>query len=160
MPVSVLPGTFGSFSLNACVADTGLGVESAATSSRTKNSALAATKPAAADLKWIAALLDEDIRPPWGCRREPTGRLACHRREIIGWLSMLPQPASESRAIREIHMSFALYMFGLAVLVGGMAWGLVVAGLQQTYVIIACLIVAGIGIMMAVSRTRAKDPPA
>jgi len=57
-------------------------------------------------------------------------------------------------------MSFALYMFGLAVLVGGMAWGLVVAGLQQTYVIIACLIVAGIGIMMAVSRTRAKDPPA
>jgi energy-converting hydrogenase Eha subunit G len=56
-------------------------------------------------------------------------------------------------------MSFALYMFGLAVLVGGIAWGLVVAGVQHTYVLIACLIVAGIGIMMAVSRTRAKDPP-
>lgn len=57
-------------------------------------------------------------------------------------------------------MSFAIYMLGLALLVGGMAWGLVVAGLSQTYVLIACLIVAGIGIMMAVSRTRTKDPPA
>ena len=57
-------------------------------------------------------------------------------------------------------MSFAIYMLGLALLIGGMAWGLVVAGLSQTYVLIACLIVAGIGVMMAVSRTRTKDPPA
>lgn len=56
-------------------------------------------------------------------------------------------------------MSFALYMIGLAVLLGGIAWGLVVAGIALTYVVITCLIVAGIGIMMAVSRTRAKDPP-
>jgi len=56
-------------------------------------------------------------------------------------------------------MSFALYMFGLLVLLGGIAWGLVTAGLQVTYVVITCLVIAGIGIMMAVSRTRAKDPP-
>ena len=55
-------------------------------------------------------------------------------------------------------MSFALYMLGLAVLLGGVAWGLIVAGLALTYVVIACLIIAGLGIMMAVSRTRAKDP--
>lgn len=57
-------------------------------------------------------------------------------------------------------MSFALYMFGLALLIGGIAWGLVAAGLSHTYVVITCLIVAGMGIMMAVSRTRTKDPPA
>ena len=57
-------------------------------------------------------------------------------------------------------MSFFLYLLGLAVLVGGIAWALITAGLATTYVVIACLIVAGIGIMMAVSRTRAKDPPA
>ena len=57
-------------------------------------------------------------------------------------------------------MSFFLYMLGLAALVGGIAWGLTTAGLATIYVSIACLIVAGIGIMMAVSRTRAKDPPA
>ncbi len=56
-------------------------------------------------------------------------------------------------------MSFALYMIGLAVLVGGIAWALVAAGIGSTYIAIACLIVAGIGIMTAVSRTRAKDPP-
>jgi hypothetical protein len=57
-------------------------------------------------------------------------------------------------------MSFALYIVGLAVLIGGIAWGLITAGLSSTYVVIACLIIAGIGIMMAVSRTRVKDPPA
>ena len=45
-------------------------------------------------------------------------------------------------------------------LLGGIAWGLITAGLAVTYVVIACLIVAGLGIMMAVSRTRAKDRPA
>jgi len=56
-------------------------------------------------------------------------------------------------------MSFALYMIGLAILITGIAWGLITAGLATTYVVIACLVVAGIGTMMAVSRTRAKDPP-
>jgi hypothetical protein len=55
-------------------------------------------------------------------------------------------------------MSFALYLVGLVLLVGGVAWGLVTAGLAPVYVGIACLIVLGIGIMMAVSRTRTKDP--
>ena len=57
-------------------------------------------------------------------------------------------------------MSFALYLLGLAILIAGIAWGLVIAGLATTYIVIACLIVGGIGTMMAVSRTRAKDPPA
>ena len=57
-------------------------------------------------------------------------------------------------------MSFVLYMIGLALLVGGIAWGLVTAGLATVYVGITCIIVLGIGIMMAVSRTRTKDPSA
>jgi len=56
-------------------------------------------------------------------------------------------------------MSFALYLLGLAVMVGGIAWALITAGVAPTYVVMACLIVVGIGIMMAVSRTRTKDPP-
>ncbi|MFJ5382199.1 MULTISPECIES: hypothetical protein [Burkholderiaceae] len=55
-------------------------------------------------------------------------------------------------------MSFLLYVIGLVVLVGGIAWGLSVAGVAHVYIGIACVIVLGIGIMMAVSRTRAKDP--
>ena len=56
-------------------------------------------------------------------------------------------------------MSFAFYIVGLAVLIGGIAWGLVTAGVSTTHVAISCLIVGGTRIMMAVSRTRAKDPP-
>lgn len=55
-------------------------------------------------------------------------------------------------------MSFALYIIGLVVLLAGIAWGLSIAGLAPVYIGIACVIVLGIGIMAAVSRTRAKDP--
>jgi membrane-bound acyltransferase YfiQ involved in biofilm formation len=54
-------------------------------------------------------------------------------------------------------MSFAIYLVGLALLVGGIAWGLSVAGVPIVYIAISCLVVLGIGIMMAVSRTRTKD---
>jgi membrane-bound acyltransferase YfiQ involved in biofilm formation len=54
-------------------------------------------------------------------------------------------------------MSFALYMAGLVVLLAGVAWALITAGIAITYIAIACLIVLGLGIMMAVSRTRSKD---
>jgi hypothetical protein len=56
-------------------------------------------------------------------------------------------------------MSFALYIVGLVLLIGGVAWGLTAAHLAGTYVAIACLVLAGVGVMMAVSRTRLKDPP-
>ena len=57
-------------------------------------------------------------------------------------------------------MSVAPYLLGLAVLLGRVPGALLTAGLAATYVAIACLSVAGVGIMMPVSRTRAKDPPA
>ena len=56
-------------------------------------------------------------------------------------------------------MSFALYIVGLVLLIGGVAWGLTAAHVAATYVGIVCLILLGIGVMMAVSRTRLKDPP-
>lgn len=54
-------------------------------------------------------------------------------------------------------MSFALYMIGVVLLVAGIAWGLVAAGLSHTWVAIACLVVLGLGVMAAVGRTRTKD---
>ena len=56
-------------------------------------------------------------------------------------------------------MSFVLYILGLAILLGGIAWALIAAHVAATYVAIVCLIIAGAGVMMAVSRTRLKDPP-
>ena len=55
-------------------------------------------------------------------------------------------------------MSFALYLLGFVFLTGGIAWGLVLAGVPHTYVAIACVILVGIGIITGVARTRTKDP--
>lgn len=56
-------------------------------------------------------------------------------------------------------MSFGLYFFGFLLFIAGVAWALVTAGVPVLYVGIACVILLGIGIMMAVTRTRPKDPP-
>lgn len=55
-------------------------------------------------------------------------------------------------------MSFALYMIGFAVFLGGLVWAAVVAGIPQLYIGIGALILLGIGIFSAVSKTRSKDP--
>jgi energy-converting hydrogenase Eha subunit G len=54
-------------------------------------------------------------------------------------------------------MSFALYMIGFVLLIGGVAWALVLAGVSGTYVAVVCLILAGVGVITGVSRTRTKD---
>lgn len=57
-------------------------------------------------------------------------------------------------------MSFSLFLVGFLIVIAGVAWGMSVAGISTTYIMIACLILLGIGITMGVTRTRPKDPPA
>ena len=56
-------------------------------------------------------------------------------------------------------MSFALYILGFLIFIGGVAWALVTAGVSTRYVMITCVILLGIGIVRAVTRTRSKDRP-
>ncbi len=56
-------------------------------------------------------------------------------------------------------MSFALYMIGFLIFLAGVVWAALVAGVPQIYVEIGAVVLLGIGIFTAVSRTRAKDPP-
>jgi hypothetical protein len=60
--------------------------------------------------------------------------------------------------LEEKNMSFALYMIGFIIFLGGVIWGAVVAGVPHLYIGIGALIFLGIGIFSAVSRTRSKDP--
>lgn len=55
-------------------------------------------------------------------------------------------------------MSFALYMLGFAIFLGGLVWGAFEAGIPPVYIGIGALMILGIGIFSAVSRTRSKDP--
>jgi hypothetical protein len=57
-------------------------------------------------------------------------------------------------------MSFALYLIGFAIFLGGVAWALITFGVPHLYVIIACVILLGLGIVIGVTKTRSKDPAA
>jgi NADH:ubiquinone oxidoreductase subunit 6 (subunit J) len=57
-------------------------------------------------------------------------------------------------------MSFALYMLGFLIVIVGLAWGAMVAGVPQIYIMVGAVVLLGIGIVSAVKRTRPKDPPA
>jgi uncharacterized membrane protein len=54
-------------------------------------------------------------------------------------------------------MSFAIYLIGFLIFVAGVAWALMTAGVNTTYIAIVCVILLGIGIMIGVSKTRSKD---
>ena len=57
-------------------------------------------------------------------------------------------------------MNFALYMIGVLVVVLGLAYGASRLGVSTTWIAIGCIVITGLGIMAAVSKTRQKDPPA
>lgn len=56
--------------------------------------------------------------------------------------------------------SLAIYLLGIAVLVAGLAYGAHLGGLAPQWIGVGAIVLLGIGIVTAVSRTRSKDPPA
>jgi hypothetical protein len=57
-------------------------------------------------------------------------------------------------------MSFAIYLIGFLVVIGGVAWGLITVGVSTVFVMILSVILLGLGILSAVTQTRSKDRPA
>ena len=57
-------------------------------------------------------------------------------------------------------MSFVLYLAGVVLLACGLAYGAHLAGLGPQWIGAGVVVVLGLGIITAVSRTRSKDPPA
>ena len=55
-------------------------------------------------------------------------------------------------------MSFGIYVIGFLLVIGGVAWGLDLAGVKPLYIVIACVILLGIGLLTGATRTRSKDP--
>lgn len=56
--------------------------------------------------------------------------------------------------------SFGIYLIGFVLIVGGVAYGLTLAGVPTTWVVVAAVILIGIGVITGVSRTKRPDPPA
>jgi hypothetical protein len=56
-------------------------------------------------------------------------------------------------------MSFALYLFGFVLVIGGVAWGMAALHVPSTWIVISCLILLGLGVLTAVKNARSKDLP-
>ncbi|MBJ6801676.1 hypothetical protein [Geomonas propionica] len=56
-------------------------------------------------------------------------------------------------------MSFALYIVGFILIIAGVAWALVAAGVAMFKIAIVAIILLGIAILSGVVKTRPKDPP-
>lgn len=55
--------------------------------------------------------------------------------------------------------SFALYVLGFVVLLGGVGYGAFLLHVPSTWIVVGVLVIAGVGIMSAVTRTKRRDPP-
>jgi hypothetical protein len=55
--------------------------------------------------------------------------------------------------------AFGLYVLGFIVLLGGLIYAAHLLHVPQTWIIVGALVVIGLGIMSAVSRTKQRDPP-
>lgn len=56
-------------------------------------------------------------------------------------------------------MPFAFYMIGFLVVMAGIVWAAVVVGVPQLYLGIGLLLLLGVGVITAVSRSRRRLPP-
>jgi positive regulator of sigma E activity len=55
--------------------------------------------------------------------------------------------------------SFSTYLIGFIVLIIGLAIAAILLGVSQTWVVVGCIVLIGLGILMATTRTKPKDPP-
>jgi MFS superfamily sulfate permease-like transporter len=55
--------------------------------------------------------------------------------------------------------SFATYLIGFLVLILGLAIGAYLLNVPPMWILVGVVILAGIGILMATSRTKPRDPP-
>lgn len=55
-------------------------------------------------------------------------------------------------------MSFAIYLFGFAMVIGGLIYGAVLLHVPQQWIVTGAIILTGLALIKGVKATRAKDP--
>ena len=55
--------------------------------------------------------------------------------------------------------NFAIYMIGMIIVIGGLAYGADRVGVGQTWILIGAAVLLGVGVMGGVAKTRQKEAP-
>ncbi len=56
-------------------------------------------------------------------------------------------------------MSYALYIIGFIIVIGGLIYGAVLMHVPQQWIIVGTVVLLGLAILTGVKATRQKDPP-
>jgi hypothetical protein len=56
--------------------------------------------------------------------------------------------------------SFATYLIGFVILILGLGFAAHLLGAPPTWIAVGAIVLLGIGVLMATSRTKPRDPPA
>jgi hypothetical protein len=63
------------------------------------------------------------------------------------------------RRLEEVAVSsLAIFIIGFVILIAGLAYGANLAGAPPQWIAVGATVLAGIGIVMGVTRTRQRDP--
>ena len=55
--------------------------------------------------------------------------------------------------------SFSTYLIGFLILIVGLAFAAYLLNVPSTWIVVGVIVLLGIGVLMATSRTKPKDPP-
>jgi len=55
--------------------------------------------------------------------------------------------------------NFAIYLIGMIIVIGGLAYAASLVGIGQTWILIGAAVMLGLGVMGGVSKTRQKEAP-
>jgi hypothetical protein len=65
---------------------------------------------------------------------------------------------------RRIHqeqpMSFAIYIVGVVIFIGGLIYGAVLMNIPEQWIAVMAIILLGLSVLVGVNQTRQKDPAA
>lgn len=78
----------------------------------------------------------------------------------IAWYGRAWPGPAELCAYREeaVVSSLSIFIIGFLILIGGLAYGASMAGLSAQWIAVGVAVLAGIGIVMGVTKTRMRDP--
>jgi hypothetical protein len=54
--------------------------------------------------------------------------------------------------------NLAIFIIGFVILIGGLAYGASMAGMSPQWIAVGAAVLAGIGVVMGVTKTRIKEP--
>jgi hypothetical protein len=55
--------------------------------------------------------------------------------------------------------SFSTYLIGFLILIVGLSFAAYLLNVPTTWIVVGVIVLLGIGVLMATSRTKPKDPP-